>query len=76
MSSTEDHAQRVLLEQRDQLGLPVAKELLLACYRIEREHQFDRDADVVMAQLRATVARAVDDEIGPGSTKGTSGRHK
>lgn len=69
MSSTDDHAQKVLLEQLAELQPQLARELLLNCYKVEREHQFARDADVVIGQLRRLIERALDEESGPESAK-------
>lgn len=69
MSSTDDHAQKVLLEQLAELQPKLARELLLNCYKVEREHQFARDADVVISQLRRLIERALDEESGPESAK-------
>ena len=77
MSANDDHAQKVLLEQLLALRPQLSKDLLLTCYRIEREHQFDREADVVVSQLRRAVERALDDDAGsPDDTGPKPGQRK
>lgn len=76
MSSSDDHAQTVLLDQLQELHPDIPRDLLLTCFRIEKEHQFDREMDVVLNQLRRVVNQALDNETGPLSSTARGGRRK
>jgi len=62
MSSTDDHAQKVLVELLMELRPQLPRDLLLKCYKVEREHQFDRDEHVAVLQLRRLIELALDAE--------------
>ncbi len=77
MSSTEDKAERVLIEQGLELHPKLPKDLIVACHRAEREHQFDREPDLVVAGIRQLIDHHLQAEMAANRrAESTAGRKK
>jgi hypothetical protein len=69
MTLPDDHAQAVLLRKLQELYPDLKRDILLNCYRIEKEHQFDNEPEMALARLRTLISSALNDEPNPLSSR-------